>query len=92
MTRYPLLVHALSQNTEDNEHGNAFADGRQNGEYHEEYERTYVNATLMLVTVSVALKAVLISCSTGITIALPMGAAMAQKATMKVRNHFVCRA
>lgn len=49
-------------------------------------------ATLMLVTVSVALKAVLISCSTGMTIALPMGAAMAQNATMKVRNHFVCRA
>jgi hypothetical protein len=48
-------------------------------------------ATDMLATVSVAWKATLISCSTGITIAEPIGAAMAQKATMKVKNHFVRR-
>lgn len=49
-------------------------------------------ATLKFVTVWLELNATLISCSTGITIAEPIGAAIAQKATMKVRNHLVRRA
>lgn len=48
-------------------------------------------ATLMFVTVWEAENAVLMSWSTGMTIALPIGAAMAQKATMNVRAHFVGR-
>ena len=46
----------------------------------------------MLAIVSLAPKALLISWSTGMTIAEPMGPAMAQNATINVNTHFVDRA
>ena len=49
-------------------------------------------ATLMFAVTGEALKAMAMSCRTGITMAEPIGAAMAQKATMVVMSHFVLRA
>lgn len=48
-------------------------------------------ATLMLVISSLVSNAMEMSCSTGMTIALPIGPAMAQNAMINVNSHFVFR-